>query len=297
MPFDDFFNAVSTLPAPSAKNNIIVIFTGGEPLLRNDLEECGFRLRQAGFRWGMVTNGVLYDEKRHIQLLNAGMGSVTVSLDGTRDSHEWLRQTKHGFDQTLNAIRLIGKTPRLNGDVVTCVHKRNIEQLEEMYDLLSETGIASWRLFTITPIGRAASDPELLLSDAEVDRLMQFIVSKRALKGMKTTFSCEAYTGAYEELVRDGFFFCRAGIHIASVLADGSISACPNVDRSFIQGNIYKDNLADVWKNRFEILRNREWMHSADCADCKDVKVCGGSGLHWWHGEPKHLLRCLAVKK
>ncbi|MFV0364894.1 MAG: SPASM domain-containing protein [Mangrovibacterium sp.] len=57
--------------------------------------------------------------------------------------------------------------------------------------------------------------------------------------------------------MRDGFFFCRAGINIALILVDGSISVCPNLRENFIQGNIYKDNFRDIWENKYDVYRDR----------------------------------------
>ena len=297
MPFSDFLNAIEPLQKQYKKDSIIVIMTGGEPLLRRDIAECGMELRKNGFRWGIVSNGVLYNSIMHNKLLNAGMGSVTISLDGMSETHEWMRNSQHSYDAALNAIKLISSSPRLNADVVTCVNQKNINELDEIHKTLLQTGIKSWRLFTITPIGRAATDKDLSLSDEQLKFLMDFIVEKRKDKRMKTSFSCEAWLGRYEEKVRDGFFFCRAGIHIASILADGSISACPNVDRNLAQGNIYKNDFLYVWNGRFEIMRKRSWTKIGQCATCKDYSVCEGSGLHWWHGERKEILRCLGKVK
>jgi len=297
MPFADFINAIKPLHNQYKKNSIIVIMTGGEPLLRNDLPECGMKLRENGFRWGIVSNGVLYDDKMHNSLLNAGMGSVTISLDGMANTHEWMRNSQYSYNKALRAIELASSAPRLNADVVTCVNQKNISELEEIHKTLIKCGTKSWRLFTITPIGRAKDNPDLVLSDGQIKFLFDFIIEKRKDKRIKTSFSCEAYTGNYEEKVRDGFFFCRAGIHIASILADGSISACPNIDRNMTQGNIYKDNFIDIWNNRFDIMRNRSWTKTGQCADCKDHKICEGSGMHWWHGDRKNILRCLGKIK
>jgi hypothetical protein len=56
---------------------------------------------------------------------------------------------------------------------------------------------------------------------------MKFIEGKKKGKQMEINFSHEGYVGEYEQKVRDGFFFCWAGIHIGSILNDGSVSACP----------------------------------------------------------------------
>lgn len=71
MPLADFLGALDTIPSPS--DNFTIVLTGGEPLLRKDLELCGREIRKRGFRWSMVSNGYLYDEAKHVSLLNAGL--------------------------------------------------------------------------------------------------------------------------------------------------------------------------------------------------------------------------------
>jgi radical SAM protein with 4Fe4S-binding SPASM domain len=109
---------------------------------------------------------------------------------------------------------------------------------------------------------------------------------------LNTKFSCEGFVGNNEGEIRDHLFFCSAGINIASVLADGSIGACPNIDPSFIQGNIYEDNFTDVWENRFEIMRKRSWTKTGQCRECHLWKYCQGNGLHWWDDKKENVIRC-----
>jgi radical SAM protein with 4Fe4S-binding SPASM domain len=122
--------------------------------------------------------------------------------------------------------------------------------------------------------------------------LMDFIAGSRKSKKIEVKFSCEGFVGKYESKVRDSFFFCRAGINIASILIDGSISACPNIDRSFSQGNIYEDNFYNVWQTKFEPFRNRSWTKTGQCATCREFKDCQGNGFHNWHGDKKNVLVC-----
>jgi len=119
-----------------------------------------------------------------------------------------------------------------------------------------------------------------------------FIVKCRKSKEIDVKFSCEGYVGKYESLVRDSYFFCRAGINIGSILIDGSISACPNIDRAFSQGNIYTDNFYETWKNKFQLFRNREWTKIGQCESCGKYKDCQGNGFHNWHGEKRNVLVC-----
>jgi radical SAM enzyme (rSAM/lipoprotein system) len=290
MPLNDFLAALDTIKEPAP--NFIVVLTGGEPLLRSDIELCGREIRKRGMRWSLVTNGLLYDKERQNTLLNAGLGALTISLDGLEESHNWLRNSGSSFKKVENAIAIAADAPRLNFDVVTCVNNRNIEELPEILSFLTGKGVKAWRLFTIIPIGRAAGNPELFLSDKQFTGLMEFISRerKKALTDLK--FSCEGYIGKYELQVRDAPFFCRAGINIGSVLIDGSISACPNIDRSFVQGNIYKDNLNDIWQTKFEPFRDRRWTKRGKCADCSEYRDCNGNGFHNWHDDKKGVLVC-----
>jgi radical SAM enzyme (rSAM/lipoprotein system) len=290
MPLADFLSAVDTIATPA--ENFIVVLTGGEPLLREDIEICGHEIRKRGMRWSLVTNGQLYDKERHISFLNAGLGALTISLDGLEDSHNWLRNSKNSFKKVDNAIGLAASSSRLNFDVVTCVNKRNISELPQIRDYLFQKGVKAWRLFTIIPIGRAKDNPDLFLTSNQFKKLMDFISDSRKESKIAVQFSCEGYVGEYETKVRDGFFFCRAGINIGSILIDGSISACPNINRSFAQGNIYQDNFYEVWQNKFGLFRDRTWTKTGQCADCAEYKVCQGNGLHNWHGDLKNPLVC-----
>ena len=294
MPLEDFLKALDTIPQSHRPKDFIVVLTGGEPLLRPDLASAGREIRRRGFGWGMVTNGWLYDETKHAELMAAGMGSATVSLDGLETSHDWMRGVPGSYARAVEAIGLMAAEPRLNADVVTCVNQRNIAELPRMHKLLEGLGVKQWRLFTVIPIGRAANDPEMSLSPEQFTGLMEFIRSKRAEGGpMKVTFSCEGYLGAYEEKVRDTRYFCRAGVNIASVLIDGRICACPNIDRDrFSQGSIYEDNLYEVWETRFQSFRNRSWAKTGKCAGCKVWKDCLGNGMHNWHGAQGEVLQC-----
>ena len=127
MPVDDFFRAIETIE--TIPKNFTVVFTGGEPLLRNDLELCGKELRKRGFKWSVVSNGHLYNKQRHISLLNAGIGALTISLDGLKESHDWLRKSKNSFDKVISAVELATSSNRINFYIVTCVNQKILKSL------------------------------------------------------------------------------------------------------------------------------------------------------------------------
>ena len=295
MPLDDFLKALDTIPAKEIPRNFTVVLTGGEPLLRPDICEIGKAIRSRHMGWSMVSNGYFYTEEMHTRLMASGLRALTISLDGLEEEHEWMRGRQGSFERTIHAISIASREKHINFDVVTCVNRRTIGQLQAIHDLLVSLGCPHWRLFTIIPIGRAAEDPDMQLTDAEFRQLMEFIKTKRAAQNppMNVTFSCEGYLGQYELAVRQAPYFCHAGVNIASVLIDGRICACPNIDRDrFSQSNIYDDNLFEVWNTRFQPFRDRRWARSGQCSDCPVFSRCLGNGMHNWHGDSPEVLTC-----
>ena len=246
-----------------------------------------------GYPWGFVTNGWGLSQERLDSLLHAGLRSVTVSLDGyTEESHEWFRGKKGSWLRALNAISRVAGTPGLKYDVVTCVNKKNINDLHKLKSMLVSLEVKHWRLFTVFPKGRAKDNPLLKLSTEEFVQLMEFIRDTRKEGKIIASYGCEGYLADYEMEVRDAPFFCRAGIHIASVLANGDISACPSLRGDYVQGNIYKDNFWTVWNTRYQVMRDRRWTKTGKCATCKSYKFCQGNGLHLRDEKTGELLHC-----
>lgn len=292
MPKDDFLKAIDNIAPNVDRHKTFIVITGGEPLLRKDLEVIGKELHKREFPWGMVSNGLALTEKRLQTLLNAHLSSVTISFDGLEDSHNWLRGNNKSFASAYNAIQLLGKTKGLIYDVVTCVNQRNINQLDDVKKLLVRAGVKNWRLFTIFPVGRAAEHSELQLNPTQFKSVFEFIKNEREMGDIDVSYGCEGFLGNYEGEVRDHFFFCRSGINSAAIMVDGSVSGCTSLRENFIEGNIYRDNFSDIWENRFQQYRNREWTKTGVCTECKQFKYCDGNGLHLRNEKSGELLFC-----
>lgn len=280
MPAEDFFRVIDDITPHVDPHKTFVIFTGGEALLRPDLEACGLELYRRGFPWGVVSNGYLLDEAKLDALLHSGMHSMTISLDGFEDDHNWMRQNPHSFEHAANAVKLLVKEKEIVWDIVTCVNPHNIARLEEFKEWLVSIGVKRWRLFTIVPMGRAANDPELQLDDEQFRSVFEFIKKTREEGRIHVNYGCEGFVGPYELQVRDQMFYCRAGIEVASILNDGSISGCTSIRSNFNQGNIYRDSFWDVWEHGYQKYRDRSWTKKGQCKDCKVFRYCEGSGMH-----------------
>jgi radical SAM enzyme (rSAM/lipoprotein system) len=302
MPAEDFLRVIDQSITPHVDpHKVLIIISGGEPLMRKDLAEVGAALTQRGYPWGMVTNGLALTEKRFQELIAAGLRSMAISFDGLELDHNWLRQHPLAFEGATRAIKLAAAynsqlSTSLNSqlhstlnftqlstliwDVVTCVNQRTINQLDEMQQYLWSIGVRNWRLITIDPMGRAADNPELILTPEQHRQVLDYIREKRK-EGLHVSYSCEGFMPEYEMEIRDHLFHCAAGVSIASILIDGSISACTSVRGKYNQGNIYKNDFWEVWENGFKPYRNRKWMKKLEpCNNCKLFRYCEGGGMH-----------------
>ena len=84
MPVEDFINAVKQIIPIVDPHKTMILLTGGEVLVRKDIEQAGIQLYNLGFPWGIVSNGFLLTKERLTSLLNAGMRACTISLAPTK---------------------------------------------------------------------------------------------------------------------------------------------------------------------------------------------------------------------
>lgn len=289
MPLSDFLPVLDDVARISRPDRVLVNTVGGEPLVRDDIVECGKAISNRGFMWGFVTNGVLLTESLMTDLLRAGLRTVAVSLDGLEPEHNWLRG--NSFDGAMNAIGLLTRTRNFTWDVITCVNRRNYSTLPQLKEHLIKAGVNKWRIFTIFPQGRAKLNDELFLNPEQYVSLMEFIASTRNEGKINLSYSCEGFLGDYEGVVRDHIYRCDAGLMTASVLANGDISGCMSIRSHYVQGNIYRERFSDVWQNRFEQMRNRNWMKHDECGSCKAWDWCAGGPFHL-RGDNGEMLHC-----
>ena len=267
-------------------DELMFCITGGEPLLRKDWDVIGKYISSRGFSWGMTTNGTLIDEDTVHRLAEAGMKTVSVSLDGLKDNHEWLRGVNGCWEKAVRALKLLVVSRHfLCVQATTVVNTRNIADLEIMYSLLIDIGVHSWKIVATEPIGNAVGQGELFLSPAQYRKMLDFILKKRALNQMEVTFGCSHFLPEeYENTVRKSRFHCGAGIFIASISARGEILACLDIDdrEAACQGSIYTDSFWDVWQNRFRLFRTARTLSNPECAACPHQAFCRGDSWHTW---------------
>jgi radical SAM protein with 4Fe4S-binding SPASM domain len=282
-------------------DGILICFTGGEPLLHPDFYELVRYATDMGFGCGITTNGVLIDGQTAGKLKRCGVRSVSVSVDGLAESHDWFRGRKGAYERAVRGVTELVRVGGIYTQVTTVVHKKNIDELEAVLAAVRETGAHSFRPVCIDPIGRALTHDELMLSGDEHKRLLDFIEEKRRRgdEGIDVTYGCSHYLGdKYEGKLRDHVFFCGAGLTVAGILCNGDIFACLDIARHerLIQGNAEKDNFVSVWENGFKEFRRDKSELCKKCSECKERKFCAGDSGHTWDYENNEPLLCMKEK-
>ena len=267
--------------------DILLNVTGGEPFLRKDLFEIMDYAVSLGFNWGITSNGILIDEELVKKIVKSKMSTISISIDGLKETHEAFRKVPGAWEKIIKGIKLMLKEPSIKCvQVTTVANKKNMHELEELYKVVQELGVKYWRVVNCDPIGRAKNNDDILLDAKGYRDLFKFIYEKRKENKLIIDYGCSHYLGLNTEMeLRNWYFFCMTGLYVGSILSNGDIFVCPNVERrpELIQGNINTDSFVEVWENKFKPFRHEKRTSCEECLGCSHFKYCGGDSFHTWN--------------
>lgn len=275
-------------------SKVYLCITGGEPLLRKDFFEIMNYAKDLGFRWGMTSNATLITKEVAHKLAEAGMRTISVSIDGLPETHDRLRGYKRGYELAMQGVQnLIDEGAFSSVQITTVFNHENLKELDELFEIMKGIDIDSWRVINLEPIGRALTRPELMCTPDDLRKIFDFIKQARR-NGYPVMYGCSHYLGLpYEAEVRDWYWLCNAGVYTASIMSNGDIGACLDIERNprVIQGNIRKERFKDVWENRFEIFRRDKSQDCGKCRECDHRRFCRGGAYHSWdYGKDEPLI-------
>jgi radical SAM protein with 4Fe4S-binding SPASM domain len=292
---DQFIDALQPIAADFNPADIMVAVTGGEPLTKPGVLDLFRALQRLGFPYGMVSNGWLLTSEIARELVDAGMVSITLSMDAPPPLNDELRGkgTSMAVWKAVEALHAAGFQGKL--EIFTTVTKPAIPLLEQTRAIVSAMRVPFWRVSPVMPLGRAARRPDLVPGPVEIRQILEFVLAARADDYTPAPESCEeGYLGnRFEGNVRPYLCQCRAGVSIAGILCDGRIGACPELGDSFVQGHIHKDRFSDVWRDRYQVFRDRSWMRKGQCAACEHFRRCEGGSIHLYENTESEPHRCL----
>jgi radical SAM protein len=276
----------------------ILVFTGGDPMMRRDLHELIAYATQKGLRCSLTpTATALPTTARLEKVRDAGIRRIALSLDAPNaEIHDSFRQVPGSWQRTMDILHR-AQSIGLSVQVNTTVAKHNVDILDEMVPFLQEVGAVQWSLFFLVPTGRAQASN--MISAEEHERTFNWLydLSKNAPFDIKST-AAPMYRRVAIERKRaeqsDGtpVTFQGAGFQYADGLNrptrgvnDGNgflfISHVGDIQPSgflpVTAGNVRTDDVIDVYRNSqlFTDLRTPDKIKGR-CGICEYRDVCGG---------------------
>jgi radical SAM protein with 4Fe4S-binding SPASM domain len=295
LPVARFIEIAQQIAVDFDPTRIAVAITGGEALTKPGILDLFRALAELRFQFGMVTNGWLLTDEVARAIVDTGMFSITLSMDAPPPLNDRLR----GEGSTLAVFKAIerlqraGYTGRL--EIFSTITKPAVPLLEQTRSLVSSMLVPYWRVSPVMPIGRAARRPDLILDANEVRQVYEFVLAARNDGYTPMPETCEeGYLGnRFEGNVRPYLCQCPAGVTVAGISCDGRIGACPELSDAFVQGHIDNERFRDVWENRYQVFRDRSWMHKGQCGICEHYQRCEGGSMHLYESTASAPHRCL----
>ncbi|MGD2094886.1 MAG: radical SAM protein, partial [Phycisphaerales bacterium] len=131
----------------------VLVFSGGEPLCRDDLFELINHAKSAQIISALATNGTLIDKAVAEQIHNSGIARVAVSLDGaTAEVHDKLRQLEGSFEKAMQGIEYL-RQKQVPFQINITLTKHNAGQLNDIYELAKSVGAVAVHIFMLVPVG------------------------------------------------------------------------------------------------------------------------------------------------
>jgi radical SAM protein with 4Fe4S-binding SPASM domain len=266
----------------------MLVYTGGEPLMRPDLIELLNHSRKAGLTNVIATNGTLIDDEVAFKLKEAGVVGAAVSLDSSNNEiHNHIRRNDNAFNLALRGMRALRKAGILLQINVTAM-EYNFSTLDELIEIADDEGSGIMLMYQLVPVGRGSKIEDATLDIKENEKLLKTIAEKQ--KRVSTIIEPVAGPqywpylmekkkkngGIYLKLAKQVFHGCSAGRGFVYIKANGDVWPCPFVEIS--AGNVREKSFKEIWEKGevFLNLREREKRLKGKCGECKYRKMCGG---------------------
>jgi radical SAM protein with 4Fe4S-binding SPASM domain len=257
-----------------------ITFSGGEPLLREDLFELAVAAREKNLTISMATNGTLMtsDVARRCKALGF---DVQISLDGsTAEIYGAVRGHKEAFADVMNGIRNT-LSAGINLTVGTVLTKNNVDDIPELLKLVERCGIPYFRLIPFIPSGRGQQNRDLELDPLQVKKVSEELVAQRDLwpftilpVEFELTFS--APSGA--SLDRSRASECGGATHYCTVTPSGAVLPCHYFE-GVVTHSVRNSSFMEIWRNS-RFLNYFRSIEIGDitgyCHDCQWLADCRG---------------------
>jgi radical SAM protein with 4Fe4S-binding SPASM domain len=256
--------------------------TGGEPLLFKGWDRIASRLNELGISTKILTHGGDLEANTVSALKESGISGIGVSINGTEDIHDGIRNRKGLFQRAIYNISKLVEAG-IPVTVVTAANARNVGALPSLMEQLSEIGIARWQIQPVFPTGRVKACSDLIMSEKKYLELGEFITCNYPKAGKKIGFDIligDSY-GYFTDLDprEKGWHGCPAGLFSCGITSDGKVKGCLSMPDELVEGDLKKDSLWDIWfkSNAFSYTRSySEANLGPNCQGCYNSAQCRG---------------------
>lgn len=261
-------------PAP------MLILSGGEPLLRDDLEEIAAYGARRGATVVVGTNGTRLTPDRIAALKAAGVRGVAVSIDSLRPSyHDNFRHGKGSLADTTAALGRL-REQRLDFIIQTTVTRGNRAELPRLVAWSADQGAVSFNCYFLVSTGRGASLTDLSAADYEAV-LADLARWQREYRGRMLVrakcaphFMRHVYQADPESPILNYETRCPCGTQYCRITPDGRLTPCPYLPE--VAGDLTRQSFGEIWRSAPLFRRLREGALGGKCGRCEYRKLCGG---------------------
>lgn len=255
----------------------IMIFSGGEPLMREDIFHLISYAKNLGLRPVMGTNGTLINREIAQRLKDIGIMGVGISLDSMYfTKHDQLRGYPNAWQESvdgMNSCKAVG----LPFQIHTTVMDWNNKELEALTDLAVELGAMAHHFFFLVPTGRGANIEEESLRAEEYESVITRIMEKQKLVNIELKPTCAPQFMRIAQQMGLNLRFgrgCLAGTSYCIVSPVGQVQPCAYLNLEL--GNVKETPFSEIWKNNETLKHLRTLEYSGGCGGCSFKKTCGG---------------------
>ena len=274
----------------------LLILSGGEPLLRDDVFEIIKYGKERGLRMGMGSNGMLIDDKVAMKLKDAGMWTVAISLDSSvPERHDEFRGVKGCWESAVNAIKALKKAG-IEVQVNCTVTKENYDEIEKIMELSENLGVDNFHLFFLVPTGRG-TDVEDITSEMYEEMIDRTLSKTKKFKlNVKPSCAPQFMRVALDHEIDMSRWVrgCMAGLYYCRIYPSGEVTPCPYMPISL--GNIRERSFKEIWFNSkvFQDLRDFRKLEGK-CGLCEHQEICGGCRARAYGVSTEHMDFCGAL--
>lgn len=271
--------------------NPILVFSGGEPLMRPDIFELTSYAAKKGLTVALATNGTMITKEIAEKIRDNGVERVAVSLDGAGpDTHDMFRKLPGSFNRAVEGIKHVqdvGVSTQINCTIA----KHNVHEVKKIYENAIALGVDALHIFMLVPVGCGVEIEADQSLDAETyEKVLNWFydVSREGKIQCKATCAPHYFRIMRQRAAKEGIEVtpkthgmaamtkgCLAGQSICFISHKGEVFPCGYFPLE--AGNVRKKSFTDIWQNSeiFNRLRDQDNLEGK-CGMCEYKEVCEG---------------------